>query len=63
MSDTVHGVRLCGLTNSTMFTDCCGVAICEDQERCPACKDKIIGWDEESNHARGLRRWRYAYHP
>ena len=63
MTDPVHGVRLASSTNSTMFTDCCHCAICDDQERCPVCKDKIIGWDEESKHARGLRRLHYAYHP
>lgn len=47
-------------TNSTMFTECCQVAICDDEPNCPGCKRKIRGWDAESNHERGKIRWRYA---
>ena len=47
-------------TNSTMFTSCCGVAICDDQLRCPVCKDKIIGANAETNHERGKIRWKNA---
>ena len=47
-------------TNSTMFTQCCDVAICDDQPNCPICNRKIIGWDAESNHERGKIRWRMA---
>lgn len=47
-------------TNSTMFTDCCGTAICDNEERCPNCKAKVIGWDTESVHETGLIRWRSA---
>ena len=55
------GVYLCSPTNSTMFTNCCHVAICNDQPKCPVCKIEIIGSDAESNHARGRIRWRYAF--
>lgn len=48
-------------TNSTMFTECCGVAICDDQPYCPVCKRKIIGWDAESRAETGMIRWKYAY--
>lgn len=47
-------------TNSTMFTECCDVAICDDQACCPQCKRDIIGHDAKSTHERGRRRWRYA---
>ncbi len=47
-------------TNSTMFTECCQVAICDDEPNCPYCKRKIRGWDAESNHERGKIRWQYA---
>ncbi len=47
-------------TNSTMLTECCEVAICDDQPNCPVCKRKIRGWDAESNHERGRIRWGYA---
>ena len=48
-------------TNSTMFTQCCETAICNDQPNCPVCKRKVIGWDAETDHERGKIRWNYAY--
>jgi len=47
-------------TNSTMFTECCGVAICDDEARCPHCKREIIGFDADTCHERGEIRWRHA---
>ena len=47
-------------TNSTMFTNCCGAAICDDQRYCPVCGRKVVGWDAESDHERGTIRWRNA---
>ncbi len=47
-------------TNSTMFTTCCEVAICNDQLRCPHCSRNVIGHDAETDHARGRIRWRNA---
>ena len=57
------GVFLCSPTNSTMFTTCCRVAICDDQGYCPECKEPVIGFDAETEHERGRRRWSYAYGP
>jgi hypothetical protein len=37
----VARVRLDSYTNSTLFTTCCGVAICNDQDRCPACGEEV----------------------
>ena len=37
-------------TNSTMFTECCSVAICNHQSCCPQCGRKVIGCDTESNY-------------
>lgn len=34
-------VFLCSPTNSTTFTTCCHVAICDDQALCPHCKREI----------------------
>ncbi len=31
-------VYFCSQTNSTHFTTCCDVAICDDQAKCPVCK-------------------------
>ena len=45
-------VRFSGPTNSTMFTTCCGVAVCDDQANCPDCGEEVIPrssrgrWDE-----------------
>lgn len=47
-------------TNSTMFTRCCEVAICDDQPCCPKCKRKVVGYDAESKHERSKIRWRNA---
>ncbi len=47
-------------TNSTMFTSCCGVAICDDQSCCPVCKEKVIGADAKTPHERNRIRWNYA---
>jgi hypothetical protein len=59
-----YAVPICPLyptgTNSTMFTQCCGTAICNDEPCCPSCGRKVIGWDAESDHERGKIRWRSA---
>jgi len=47
-------------TNSTMFTECCDVAICRDEKTCPLCKTPVIGYDAETDHARDRIRWRNA---
>ena len=47
-------------TNSTMFTSCCGTAICEDQCNCPGCGRPVVGSEAESNYERGRIRWRDA---
>lgn len=54
----MSGVRYCGPTNSTFFTDCCNVAICDDQQRCPVCKADVYPFyegmsDEERDQAGG----------
>lgn len=47
-------------TNSTMFTECCSVAICDDEKRCPRCNREVIGSDAETPHERGKIRWKNA---
>ncbi len=47
-------------TNSTMFTECCETAICDDQPNCPRCGREIVGHDAESNHERRMIRWKNA---
>lgn len=34
-------VRFDSGTNSTMFTTCCGVAICDDERHCPSCGEEV----------------------
>ena len=46
-------------TNSTLFTECCRVAICDDQECCPVCKQPVVGHDEPIDERKKLR-WRNA---
>jgi len=55
------GVFLCSPTNSTMFTECCETAICNDQTKCPRCQREVIGDDAKSDHERGMIRWNYAH--
>ena len=47
-------------TNSTMFTGCCHVAICDDQPNCPKCGRFVVGHDAGSPHKRGRIRWANA---
>ncbi|MDG6938045.1 MAG: hypothetical protein JRN42_05850 [Nitrososphaerota archaeon] len=47
-------------TNSTMFTDCCGAAITNDELHCPVCGNKVVGSECDSDHERGRKRWQYA---
>lgn len=54
-------VHLSNPYNSTMFTNCCGVAICDDERCCPVCGRLVIGYDAVSNGGRRMIRWRYAY--
>ncbi len=47
-------------TNSTMFTECCGCAICDSELNCPVCKNPVIGHDEPTDYKRGRKRWESA---
>ena len=60
--DKGFGVHLSGPNNSQVFTDCCGAVICEDQQRCPECRELVIGWDAETDAKRDRVRWELAYH-
>ena len=63
-------VRFSGPTNSTLFTTCCGCAICDDQSKCPCCGEEVPytprqRWDMAmANQVGGwenLRRLRKSY--
>ncbi len=47
-------------TNSTMFTECCHVAICNDEVGCPVCHQEVIGDNAENSYKRGRIRWANA---
>ena len=47
-------------TNSTMFTECCDVALCSSEICCPKCHRTVIGYGANSDHERGLIRWAAA---
>ncbi len=49
-------VYLCSPTNSTFFTTCCHVAICDHEDKCPKCGEEV---EPKGRQA----RWRYAYIP
>ena len=70
----MSSVFLCSPTNSTMFTTCCQVAICDDQQKCPRCKELVFpfyqGMSEADrthyaggyyNHNTRAARWSRAY--
>jgi hypothetical protein len=56
-------VFLCGPNNSTMFTTCCEVAICDDQSLCPRCRQEVLPrsrnerWERAYGPIRDGRRW------
>jgi len=60
MSEEHSGVHLCGPTNSTIFTNCCGVAIHDWQEKCPSCGASVRG---AVAHGQSGERWEMAYGP
>lgn len=39
----MSNVHFASADNSTIFTKCCNVAICDDQRCCPVCKVEIAG--------------------
>jgi hypothetical protein len=40
------GVFYCSPTNSTFFTTCCEVAICDNQQKCPMCGKYVYPFTE-----------------
>lgn len=47
-------VFLCSPTNSQMFTTCCEVAICDDETKCPRCRQDVTPTSRAG-------RWEAAY--
>lgn len=47
----MSSVRYSGPTNSTLFTTCCGAAILDHQQQCPACKRDVYPFYEGMSEA------------
>lgn len=54
-------VQLDNPYNSTIFTNCCKVAILEHQADCPMCGEEVYPGREATNHERNKYRWSWAY--
>lgn len=46
--------------NSTLFTECCEVAICDHEKTCPRCGREVIGSECETDGERHKIRWKEA---
>lgn len=56
-------VFYCGPTNSTFFTTCCHVAICDDEQKCPRCKSDVYPFYEGmSDQERAQAHGGYHHH-
>lgn len=55
------GVYLSSSTNSTIFTKCCGVAICDDEAYCPQCREEVIPGKNSTRSEKSEYRWKMAY--
>ncbi|MDG9927460.1 MULTISPECIES: hypothetical protein [unclassified Pseudomonas] len=62
-------VFLCSPNNSTMFTTCCEVAVCDDQNRCPRCQQEVLPqgrserWETAYGPIRRNQRWYGNWYP
>jgi hypothetical protein len=54
-------VHLSSPTNSTIFTNCCRVAINDNQDECPCCKAEVMPGKGATDHQRSMARWNWAY--
>lgn len=41
------GIFWCNPTNSTFFTTCCEVAICDNERKCPRCRKYVYPYFED----------------
>jgi len=47
-------------TNSTFFTACCEVAICDHERFCPRCNRPVVGANARDDGERHTIRWKNA---
>lgn len=52
----MSGVHFCSTSNSTHFTDCCEVAINDNESNCPSCGGEVPG-DGRERHDQAMVRW------
>lgn len=50
------GVFYCSQTNSTTFTECCQVAVCDDQSDCPACGEPVWPQSALGRHDAAMKK-------
>lgn len=48
-------------TNSTIFTNCCRVAITDRETHCPACEQEVMPGADSTEQQRARSRWNWAY--
>ena len=53
MKEKTTGVHFTGPNNSTMFSDCCGSAVLQNEYKCPSCGATVVPRNYSS-------RWRAA---
>lgn len=66
MDEPTVGVHFSSPTNSTMFTDCCEMAVLGYQERCPRCSNLVVPairrWAMAMRKQRRFQRWMIRSH-
>lgn len=58
----MSSVHFANDTNSTTFTNCCGVAISEDQN-CPKCGEEVDGYIPDAKQKTRNYRFNIAFRP
>lgn len=58
----MSSVHFANSTNSTTFTDCCGVAVSEEQN-CPKCGQEVDGYIENASQKTRNCRFDIAFRP
>ena len=51
----MSGVFCCSDTNSTLFTECCRTATCDDESKCPGCGQEVP-YTPKQRHDMAMRK-------
>lgn len=60
-SDWFHDwttLHFSGPNNSTLFSDCCGSAVCDSESRCPSCGREVRPQTPRGRFTEAMRAWR-----